>query len=156
MLYPTELRAHTCFQLLMRRVLSNIFAQCSRPVLQEVSVNLLGSVSQVSLLDGIVPFPHLLGLMANNFHNCRCIHPCASEMSRSTVAHAMKPEVRDTSLLEGRIERPAAAAQWSFLIQEAVSGCQALPFPTEPMEGLTFPERSRKNDPPFGICPSTE
>ena len=122
----------------------------------EVSVNLLRRLSQVSLLDGIVPFPHLLGLMANNFHNCRCIHPCASEISRSTVAHAMKPEVRDTSLLEGRIERPATAAPWSFLIQEAVSGCQALPFPTEPMEGLTFPERSRKNDPPFGICPSTE
>ena len=74
-------------------------------------MNLLGSMSQVSLLDGIVPFPHLLGLMANKFHNCRCIHPCASEMSRSTVAHAIKPEVRDTSLLEGRIERPAAAGR---------------------------------------------
>ena len=69
MLYPTELRAPLRFQSLTRLVLDRAFAECSWRVLLQISVNLLGSLSQVSRPDGSVLLPQPLELMANYSHS---------------------------------------------------------------------------------------
>jgi hypothetical protein len=76
MLYPTELRARVIFQSLTGKVMSHGLGKCSRRVLLEVFVNLLSRLRQVPLIDRIVPLPHLLRLMSNDFHGCCRVYPC--------------------------------------------------------------------------------
>lgn len=85
-------------------------------------MNFLSSLSQVSLLDCIVAFPHFLGFMANNFHGCSGIYPCPSEVRGGTVAEVMKPEVNDACIHEGSLEGAADPLKRSAFIREDVPG----------------------------------
>ena len=88
-------------------------------------MNLQGRLSQVSLFDRIVSFPHLFRLMPNNFHSSCGVHSCSPEIRRCAVPKIMESKIRETGIPQCGLKRSTDAFDRASFISEDMPGGQA-------------------------------